>query len=99
MKNSSTPDPYGIEVGNPLRVPAGYLEKWKFNIHAIDTCDAIDAMGCTQCRHHPCRQVSLPTVSALRSQNMEKRLVLEVPYQLVQRARNLVQQSQLVSLA
>jgi hypothetical protein len=27
------PDPYGIEVGNSLKVPAGYLEKWKFNIH------------------------------------------------------------------
>ncbi|PWA55555.1 Stress up-regulated Nod 19 [Artemisia annua] len=44
------PDPYGIEVGNPLKVPAGYLEKWKFNIHAIDTRDAIDTMGCTECR-------------------------------------------------
>ncbi|XP_071728458.1 uncharacterized protein [Rutidosis leptorrhynchoides] len=44
------PDPYGIEVGNPLYVPAGYEEKWMFNIHAIDTRGAIDPLGCTECR-------------------------------------------------
>nr|GEZ41583.1 putative stress up-regulated Nod 19 [Tanacetum cinerariifolium] len=44
------PDPYGIEVGNPLEVPSGYEEKWMFNIHAIDTRGAVDAMGCTECR-------------------------------------------------
>ncbi|KAI3785943.1 hypothetical protein L1987_45069 [Smallanthus sonchifolius] len=44
------PDPYGIEVGDPLKVPAGYEEKWMFNIHAIDTHGAVDAMGCNECR-------------------------------------------------
>ncbi|XP_076911518.1 uncharacterized protein LOC143569513 [Bidens hawaiensis] len=44
------PDPYGIEVGNPLLVPAGYEEKWMFDIHAIDTQGAVDAKGCTECR-------------------------------------------------
>ncbi|XP_071711049.1 uncharacterized protein [Rutidosis leptorrhynchoides] len=44
------PDPYGIEVGNPLEVPVGYEEKWLFNIHAIDTRGAVDVMGCTECR-------------------------------------------------
>ncbi|KAI3521108.1 hypothetical protein L1887_10568 [Cichorium endivia] len=44
------PDPYGIEVGNPLEVPSGYEEKWLFNVHAIDTRGAVDAMGCTECR-------------------------------------------------
>ncbi|KAL8230452.1 hypothetical protein R6Q57_000230 [Mikania cordata] len=44
------PDPYGIQVGNPLEVPSGYEEKWMLNIHAIDTRGAVDAMGCTECR-------------------------------------------------
>nr|XP_043616370.1 uncharacterized protein LOC122588325 [Erigeron canadensis] len=44
------PDPYGIEVGNPLTVPAGYTEKWMFNIHAMDTLGAVDPIGCTECR-------------------------------------------------
>ncbi|GJU54486.1 putative stress up-regulated Nod 19 [Tanacetum coccineum] len=44
------PDPYGIEFGNPLEIPAGYEEKWMFNIHTIDTRGAVDAMGCTECR-------------------------------------------------
>ncbi|KAI3727117.1 hypothetical protein L1987_66926 [Smallanthus sonchifolius] len=39
-----------LEVGNPLKVPAGYEEKWLFNIHAIDTRGAVDAIGCTECR-------------------------------------------------
>ncbi|KAD4889171.1 hypothetical protein E3N88_21244 [Mikania micrantha] len=47
---TDVPDPYGIEVGNPLKVPAGYEERWMFNIHAIDTRGAVDAMGCTECR-------------------------------------------------
>ncbi|XP_071731811.1 uncharacterized protein [Rutidosis leptorrhynchoides] len=44
------PDPYGIEVGNPLEIPVGYEEKWLLNIHAIDTRGAVDPMGCTECR-------------------------------------------------
>lgn len=44
------PDPYGIEVGNLLEIPAGYEEKWLLNIHAIDTRGVVDAMGCTECR-------------------------------------------------
>ncbi|KAD4889170.1 hypothetical protein E3N88_21243 [Mikania micrantha] len=44
------PDPYGIEVGNLLKVPAGYEEKWMFNVHAIDTRGAVDAIGCNECR-------------------------------------------------
>ncbi|KAM0051569.1 putative stress up-regulated Nod 19 [Helianthus debilis subsp. tardiflorus] len=48
--STNIPDPYGIEVGNPLEVPAGYEEKWLFNIHAIDTRGTVDAMGCTECR-------------------------------------------------
>ncbi|KAI3727118.1 hypothetical protein L1987_66927 [Smallanthus sonchifolius] len=48
--STRVPDPYGIEVGNPLEVPSGYEEKWLLNIHAIDTRGAVDAMGCTECR-------------------------------------------------
>ncbi|KAK1433987.1 hypothetical protein QVD17_10905 [Tagetes erecta] len=48
--STDVPDPYGIEVGNQLKVPAGYEERWMFNIHAIDTRGAVDAMGCTECR-------------------------------------------------
>ncbi|KAL8230457.1 hypothetical protein R6Q57_000235 [Mikania cordata] len=44
------PDSYGNEVGNPLKVPAGYEEKWMFNVHAIDTRGAVDAIGCNECR-------------------------------------------------
>ncbi|KAI7752342.1 hypothetical protein M8C21_014829 [Ambrosia artemisiifolia] len=44
------PDPYGIEVGNPVKVPVGYEEKWMFDIHAIDTRGAVDAIGCNECR-------------------------------------------------
>ncbi|XP_076897600.1 uncharacterized protein LOC143550937 [Bidens hawaiensis] len=46
------PDPYAIEVGNPLQVPDGYLEQWMFNIHAIDTRNAVDVLGCAECRYH-----------------------------------------------
>ncbi|KAL7602867.1 uncharacterized protein LOC111892270 [Lactuca sativa] len=48
--DTHVPDPYGIEVGNPLEAPAGYEEKWMLNVHAIDTRDAVDAMGCAECR-------------------------------------------------
>ncbi|KAL6576497.1 hypothetical protein OROHE_000278 [Orobanche hederae] len=44
------PDPYGIEVGNPSGVPAGYEELWMLNVHAIDTRGAEDKVGCTECR-------------------------------------------------
>ncbi|XP_077251765.1 uncharacterized protein LOC143890989 [Tasmannia lanceolata] len=44
------PDPYGIEVGNPLEIPDGYEEMWMLNIHAIDTRGTVDQMGCTECR-------------------------------------------------
>ncbi|KAL4584667.1 hypothetical protein LXL04_009273 [Taraxacum kok-saghyz] len=48
--STHVPDPYGIEVGNPLEVPNGYEEKWVMNVHAIDTRGVVDAMGCTECR-------------------------------------------------
>ncbi|KAK1433988.1 hypothetical protein QVD17_10906 [Tagetes erecta] len=48
--STDIPDPYGIEVGNPLEVPFGYEEKWLLNIHAIDTQGTVDPMGCTECR-------------------------------------------------
>ncbi|CAA7395989.1 unnamed protein product [Spirodela intermedia] len=44
------PDPYGIEVGNPAEVPAGYEEKWMMNVHAIDTRGVVDRLGCIECR-------------------------------------------------
>ncbi|KAA8542041.1 hypothetical protein F0562_023193 [Nyssa sinensis] len=44
------PDPYGIEVGNPAEIPAGYEERWLLNVHAIDTRGAEDKLGCTECR-------------------------------------------------
>lgn len=44
------PDPYGIEVGNPLEVPPGYEERWLLNVHAIETRGSEDRMGCTECR-------------------------------------------------
>ncbi|KAL7604711.1 uncharacterized protein LOC111892234 isoform X1 [Lactuca sativa] len=48
--STHVPDPYGIEVGNPLEVPAGYEEKWVLNVHAIDTRGVVDPIGCTECR-------------------------------------------------
>ncbi|KAI3766107.1 hypothetical protein L2E82_16157 [Cichorium intybus] len=48
--STHVPDPYGIEVGNPLEIPSGYEEKWLLNVHAIDTRGVVDAMGCTECR-------------------------------------------------
>ncbi|PHT97414.1 hypothetical protein BC332_33664 [Capsicum chinense] len=47
---SYVPDPYGIEVGNPVEVPPGYEERWLLNVHAIDTRGAEDRLGCTECR-------------------------------------------------
>ncbi|XP_059299758.1 uncharacterized protein LOC132052292 isoform X2 [Lycium ferocissimum] len=44
------PDPYGIEVGNPVEVPPGYEERWLLNIHAIETRGSEDRLGCTECR-------------------------------------------------
>jgi hypothetical protein len=44
------PDPYGIEIGNPEKVPEGYEEKWLLNIHAIDTRGVTDKLGCTECK-------------------------------------------------
>uniref|UniRef100_A0A2P2JQN9 Uncharacterized protein MANES_06G127700 n=1 Tax=Rhizophora mucronata TaxID=61149 RepID=A0A2P2JQN9_RHIMU len=44
------PDPYGIEIGNPAEIPAGYEEKWLLNVHAIDTRGVEDRLGCTECR-------------------------------------------------
>ncbi|XP_078175547.1 uncharacterized protein LOC144569198 [Carex rostrata] len=44
------PDPYGIVVGNPEEVLAGYEEKWMLNVHAIDTRGVTDRLGCTECR-------------------------------------------------
>ncbi|KAL6003507.1 hypothetical protein ACLOJK_023738 [Asimina triloba] len=44
------PDPYGIEVGNPAKIPAGYEERWYVNVHAIDTRGVVDRMGCAECR-------------------------------------------------
>lgn len=44
------PDPYGIEIGNPADIPAGYEERWMLNVHAIDTRDVEDKLGCTECR-------------------------------------------------
>ncbi|XP_059638819.1 uncharacterized protein LOC132281101 [Cornus florida] len=43
------PDPYGIEVGNPAEIPAGYEEKWLMNVHAIDTRGVEDRLGCAEC--------------------------------------------------
>ncbi|XP_052181082.1 uncharacterized protein LOC127794191 isoform X2 [Diospyros lotus] len=47
---TQVPDPYGIEVGNPAEIPPGYEERWMMNVHAIDTRDVEDKLGCTECR-------------------------------------------------
>lgn len=44
------PDPFGIEIGNPADIPDGYEEKWVVNVHAIDTRDVEDKLGCTECK-------------------------------------------------
>ncbi|XP_015580256.2 uncharacterized protein LOC8275474 isoform X2 [Ricinus communis] len=43
-------DPYGIEIGNPDEIPAGYEERWLLNVHAIDTRGVEDRLGCTECK-------------------------------------------------
>ncbi|KAF5743639.1 hypothetical protein HS088_TW08G00224 [Tripterygium wilfordii] len=43
------PDPYGIEVGNPVKIPDGYEEIWMLNIHGIDTRGVENRLGCTEC--------------------------------------------------
>ncbi|KAK3042461.1 hypothetical protein RJ639_000185 [Escallonia herrerae] len=48
--DTHVPDPYGIEVGDPAEIPAGFEEKWRLNVHAIDTRGAEDRLGCTECR-------------------------------------------------
>ncbi|KAK9926500.1 hypothetical protein M0R45_023728 [Rubus argutus] len=48
--DTHVPDPFGIEIGNPAEIPAGYEEKWMLNVHAIDTRGAEDRLGCTECR-------------------------------------------------
>ncbi|KAI4297304.1 hypothetical protein L6164_037198 [Bauhinia variegata] len=46
------PDPFGVEIGNPVEIPPGYEEKWMINLHAIDTRGVEDrwGWGCTECR-------------------------------------------------
>ncbi|KAL3617660.1 hypothetical protein CASFOL_037981 [Castilleja foliolosa] len=44
------PDPYGVEVGNPVDIPVGYKERWVLNVHAIDTRGVEDKLGCIECR-------------------------------------------------
>ncbi|XP_017645187.1 uncharacterized protein LOC108485847 [Gossypium arboreum] len=44
------PDPYGIEIGSPTKIPSGFVETWGLNVHAIDTRGVEDRMGCTECR-------------------------------------------------
>lgn len=43
------PDPFGIEIGNPEKVPEGFKESWRLNVHAIDTRGVVDKKGCTEC--------------------------------------------------
>ncbi|KAJ6844748.1 uncharacterized protein M6B38_293690 [Iris pallida] len=44
------PEPYGMEVGDPTKIPSGYEERWFLNIHAIDTRGVEDRLGCTECK-------------------------------------------------
>ncbi|KAI4297316.1 hypothetical protein L6164_037210 [Bauhinia variegata] len=44
------PDPFRVEIGNPVEIPAGYEEKWMINLHAIDTRGVEERGGCTECR-------------------------------------------------
>ncbi|CAN6578695.1 unnamed protein product [Malus baccata var. baccata] len=48
--DTHVPDPFGIEIGNPAVIPAGYEERWMLNVHAIDTRGAENRLGCTECR-------------------------------------------------
>ncbi|CAN4092254.1 unnamed protein product [Withania somnifera] len=47
---SYIPDPFGIEIGNPMDVPEGFKEGWVLNVHAIDTRGVEDRFGCIECR-------------------------------------------------
>ncbi|CAN0920518.1 hypothetical protein LINGRAHAP2_LOCUS32094 [Linum grandiflorum] len=47
---TTVPDPYGIEIGNPDLIPDGFQEKWLLAVHTIDTRGAVDRFGCTECR-------------------------------------------------
>ncbi|KAI4336410.1 hypothetical protein L6164_014941 [Bauhinia variegata] len=44
------PGPFGIEIGNPAEISEGYEEKWMLNVHAIDTRNVEDKLGCTECK-------------------------------------------------
>ncbi|KAI4297324.1 hypothetical protein L6164_037218 [Bauhinia variegata] len=48
--NTYIPDPFGIEIGNPIEIPVGYKEKWAINLHVIDTSGVEDRWGCIECR-------------------------------------------------
>ncbi|KAH9328359.1 hypothetical protein KI387_000467 [Taxus chinensis] len=48
--NTFIPDPYGIVVGDPNKIPEGYEESWLLNVHAIDTRGVVDSLGCTECK-------------------------------------------------
>ncbi|GLJ46263.1 hypothetical protein SUGI_0974930 [Cryptomeria japonica] len=61
------PNPYGIIVGDPNKLPEGYEESWLLNVHAIDTRGVVNTRGCTECKcdlynvtedanHHPLRK-------------------------------------------
>jgi len=47
---TNIPDPFGIEIGNPVEIPEGFEEKWLLNVHAIDTRGTVDKLGCTECK-------------------------------------------------
>uniref|UniRef100_A0A7N0ZQX2 Uncharacterized protein n=1 Tax=Kalanchoe fedtschenkoi TaxID=63787 RepID=A0A7N0ZQX2_KALFE len=47
--STHVPDPYGIEIGNPSDISPGYEERWMLNVHAIDTREVQDKLGCTEC--------------------------------------------------
>lgn len=47
---SEIPGPFGIESGNPEKVPEGYKEIWVLNTHVIDMRGVEDLQGCTECR-------------------------------------------------
>lgn len=49
LTDTEIPAPYGIVIGDPERVPAGYDEEWVLNVHAIDTRGTVDSRGCTEC--------------------------------------------------
>ncbi|OIV91813.1 hypothetical protein TanjilG_14392 [Lupinus angustifolius] len=48
--NTQVPEPFGVEIGNPTKIPKGYEEKWFLNVHAIDVRGVEDRVGCLECR-------------------------------------------------